>query len=212
MKVESWMDTCMITICKFAATSINIEAHGMTETIDISEPDYPGESIPNLAGGRAWKQSPQEDGEITLEFYPIQLDTASDHCGLFEQFVGGTYTSSEPRTTDFDAFTAGVSRARDVFAIAILWTNDNAGGSEIADAVSATAASTDGVRFVALGCRMISHKSSFTDGILKVTATFKFPAMNYDGDTMMFRWESADQTAIPILFTSGDYDDVDEYT
>ena len=36
----------------------------MTETIDISEPDYPGESIPNIAGGRIWKQSPQEDGAL----------------------------------------------------------------------------------------------------------------------------------------------------
>ncbi len=210
---DAWQDVALVTICKLnqAGTSVNIEANAMTETIDIGEPDYPGEGIPNLAGGRVWKQSPQEDGEITLELYPIQLATTSNNLGLFEQFAGGTYTSAEPRKTD-TSWTAGVDRTRDRFAIAIMWTNDNVGGTEPTTATATTDTASDAARFVALSCRMVSHKASFTDGVLKVTATFKFPAMNPAGTIRCYRWESVDQDPIGILFTDGDYDDEFSYT
>jgi hypothetical protein len=199
----------LITITKFDASSpVAIEAHAMTETIDISEPDYPGEGIPTLAGGRVWKQSPQEDGEVTLEFYPIETSTQTDHVGLFQQWMGGTYDTSDPLLSD-TSWTAGIDRTRDRFRISILWTNDNSGGTEPTDADSATAASTDSLRFAAIGCRITSHKTDFTDGILKVTATLKFPAMNEAGTVKMFRWESGDQTALGAIAA---YDDEDSWT
>ena len=37
----------------------------------------------NVAGGRIWKQSAQEDGEVTLEIYPIELDTASNNTEIY---------------------------------------------------------------------------------------------------------------------------------
>ncbi len=210
---DAWTDTCLITIAKLnqGGTSVNIEANAMTETIDIAEPDYPGEGIPTLAGARVWKQSPQEDGEITVEFYPVQLATTANNLGLFEQYGGGTYTSSEPRQTD-TSWGIGIDRTRDRFAVVIMWTNDNVSGSEPTSATDTTDTASDAARFVALSCRMISHKADFTDGMLKVTATFKFPAMDTTGAIRCYRWESVDQDPIGALFTNGDYDDEFSYT
>ena len=60
-----------------------------------------------------------------------------------------------------------------------------------------------------MGCRLVSHKASYTDGILKVTATFKYPAFNKAGAVKMDRWDSGDQTALAAIST---YDDADSWT
>ena len=276
---QAWEEVAFVTISRFSATPQTIECNAHVETADLPEGDYPGESIPNLAGGRIWKQSPQEDGEFTLEFYPNKLEktltiTAIDgdattitvttgtdahglaagnivtidgttnyngtftvagitdadtftisstshnyaaeaagqvshaNTGLFQHFVGGTHNYAEPLATD-TSWGVGVDRTRDRFRVAIKWTDD----TNTTSANSATSA-TDSVaiRFVAMGCRMISHKASFTDGILKVTATFKYPAMNKIGDTKMYRWESTndgDTSPLPVLVP---YDDEDDWT
>jgi len=198
---EAWEETALVAITKLSGSDIEFAA--ITETIDISEPDYSGESINNLAGGRVWKQTPQEDGEITLEMYPIELDTTSG-VGLFQQFNGGTADTSEPLANDV-AWPASVDRTRDKFRVTVLWTNNPAQTA----ANSVTAASTDSLRFSAMLCRLVSLKTSFTDGIVKSTATFKFPAMNKAGTVKCFRWDSGDQTAIAALSA---YDDEDSWT
>ena len=197
---NAWEEVALVTIQKLAGTAYQFAA--ITETIDIGEPDYPGESIPNLAGGRVWKQAPQEDGEITLEIYPTNLDTASAGNGLFQQFTGGTWDTSQPLATDI-AFDAGVSdadRTRDKFMVAIMWTTDVA---QTSAAGATTTADATALRFYAKECRITSHKSSFTDGILKTTVTFKFPAMNRTGDTKTHAWESTNDgdgaQALPAL-------------
>lgn len=202
---DAWEEVALVSVTKFAASPVAVQCAAITETIDISEPDYPGESIPNLAGGRVWKQSPQEDGELTLEIYPLELATGTNNVGLFQQFVGGTYDASEPLITD-TSWAAGINRERDRFRVTVLWTNDT---TPPTTAEAATAASTDSLRFSAMSCRIISHKTSFTDGVVKTTVTFKFPAMNKAGDTMMFRWESGDQTALGAIAA---YDDEDSWT
>ena len=214
---DAWEETALVTIARFgSSTAIQAKSYfaAITETIDISEPDYPGEGIPTLAGGRVWKQSPQEDGELTLELYPIQASAGnSEHnLGLFQQVVGVSgdtaYDTAEPITTD-TSWAAGISRERSRFAVSVLWTNDT---TPATDAFAATAVSTDSLRFTAISCRIISHKTSYTDGVVKTTVTFKFPAMNKIGDTMMFRWDSAAQTALVALFTNTQYDDEDSWT
>jgi hypothetical protein len=187
---ESWNEVAKVAITKAGGSNYQYDA--ITETIDISEPDYPFETVASIAGGRIGKQSPQEDGEITLELYPTSLSIA-DNGGLFQLFTGST-DASQPLTTVV-AFSAGVSRARDRFRVAILWTND----TTCTDAAGATAGATDSLRFYANECRMISHKAEYTDGILKVTATFKFPAMNQAGTARNYAWESGAQTALVTL-------------
>src|SRR3990167_8071464 len=200
---QAWEEVCLVTISKFAdPTDTTIEAAAMTESVDISQGNYPGESIPNIAGGRVWHQSPEEDGEITIEFYPTDISVASN-TGLFQFFAGGDVSSSDPLATDV-TWGSGVDRTRDRFRVAIMWTDDAA----VTSAESATS-STDSValRFAAMGCKLISHKSSFTDGVLKVSATFKFPAMNVDGDVKMWRWESTNDGDTSIMSALVDYDD-----
>ena len=344
---EAWQETCIVTIQKKGQSGQQFAA--ITETIDLGEGDYPGESVKNVAGGRMWKQSSKEDGEITLELYPISLNyisggaissidgdgteitltTSAAHglsvgdtvrisnttnygttaspvnytvssvtsttivvmksstsaaeetdgtwmgfkgnTGLFQQFKGpslstaissidgdadsvditstahglqvgdvfevsgttnynGPYVvatrtdannfvctdeghnlaeetagfitkisdASEPLATDVTSG-AGIDRSRDRFIVAILWSTDTA----IKSAMDATT-DTDktATRFYAKECRITSHKSAFTDGILKVTATFKYPAYSKDGTTKNDAWESTDDTdtsSLPAL-------------
>ena len=204
---QAWEEVAFVTISKYDATDITLECAAMTESIDIGQGDYPGESIPNLAGGRIWKQSPEEDGEITLEFYPTDasLATGEDNLGLFQAFAGGTWSTTEPITSDI-TWTAGTDRSRDVFRIAICWTDDPACTSAM-DAIDTD--DTVALRFTAMGCRMISHKASFTDGILKVTATFKYPAMNEAGTVKMHRWDSTNDGDTSILVALNDYHEDD---
>ena len=197
---QAWEEVALVTILKLADTAREFAA--ITETIDISEPDYPGESVNTLAGGRIWKQSPQEDGEITLEIYPTNLDTATNGNGLFQHFTGGTWDTSQPLASDiaFPASIFGSDRQRDKFMVAIMWTNDAA---QTSAGSATTTADAVALRFYAKECRLISHKSSFTDGILKTTATFKFPAMNTSGATKTHAWESTNDgdgaQALPAL-------------
>lgn len=217
---DVWSEVCLVTISMFKTSPITLEASALTETVDLPQGDYPGESIPNLAGGRIWKQSPEEDGEITLEIYPVSLtidtDTTPDTIGgIFQFFAGETSTETIDSTTPTNplatavAFTAGVSRVRARYRVAVMWTDDAA----VTSAESATS-STDSValRFAAMGCRLVSHKASFTDGVLKVTATFKYPAMNKAGDTRMWRWESTNDGDTTPMTALPSYDDEDSWT
>ena len=197
---DAWTETALVSIQKLSGSEVQFAA--ITDTVDISEGDWSGEGIPTLAGGRIWKQTPKEDGEITLELYPIELDTTTG-VGLFQHFTGGTWDTSEPEATDV-AFTAA-DRVRDQFRVVVLWTND--GATTTANAT--TSASTDSLRFAAMGCRLTSHKASYTDGQLKITATFKYPAFDKTGTIKMDRWDSGDQTAIVALST---YDDADSWS
>lgn len=202
---QAWEETALITIQKLAGTAY--EFHAIIETADLPEGDYPGESKPTVGGGRIWKQSPKEDGEFTLEFYPIQLDTTAG-AGLFQEFNGGTWDTSVPMSTD-TSWPAGIQRTRDRFMVALMWTDDIA---QTAANDATTTADATALRFYAKECRLVSHKASYTDGILKVTATFKYPAMNKAGDTKMFRWESTndgDTNPLPVLVV---YDDEDSWT
>ena len=153
----AWQEVALITIKPHNAAAFEFMA--VTETVDISEPDYPGEGKVSLAGGRIWMQSPQEDGEVTLELYPIRLDII-DNGGLEQWFNGGTIDAAEPYATDI-AWPDGVQATRGGFLVAILWTND----INAADAI--TQLGTSGgpytaKRFYAKNARITSHKAAFT--------------------------------------------------
>lgn len=194
---QAWMEVAKVAITKLAGTAYLYEA--ITETIDISEPDYPGEGIPSLAGGRMWKQSPQEDGEITLEIYPTNLDTTGS-AGLFQEFAGGTWDVAQPLAGN-TTFVAGIDRTRDRFMVVIMWTDDTTidTAAEVLDPTAATGTNKVALRFYAKECRIVSHKSAYTDGILKTTVTFKFPAMNQAGTTKTHGWDSANDVGTTPL-------------
>jgi len=194
---EAWEETALIAITKLGGTAYLFGA--ITETIDLSEPDYPGESVPNIAGGRIWKQSSQEDGEVTLEIYPLHLDTTAS-AGLFQEFNGGTWDTSQPIAND-TTWSQGIDRTRDRFMVVIMWTDDITinTAAEVLDPTGATGTNKVALRFYAKECRITSHKSSFTDGILKTTVTLKFPAMNTAGTTKTHGWESCNDVGTTAL-------------
>lgn len=190
---QAWEETAKVAIQKLGGTAYLFEA--ITDSLDLPEPDYPGESIPNLAGGRVWKQSPQEDGEFTIEFYPTHLDTTAG-VGLFQEFNGGTWDTDQPSETD-TSWAAGIDRTRDRFMVTVMWTDDVTitTAALVNDPSPSSATDKVALRFYAKECRLVSHKSSFTDGILKVTATFKYPAMNKAGTTKTHGWGSTNEIA-----------------
>ena len=196
-----WSEVALVSLYrKGDSTTGEIEFAAITEDISINEGDYPGESISTSAGGRLWKQGPQEDGEIELTIYPIEM-ASTGGVGMFQYWHGvsgaspAAYDTSEPLTSD-TSWPAGAARIRDSWRVSILWTNDPA----VTSAGGATAASTDGLRFYATDCRIISHKSEWTPGDgLKTTVTFKYPAFNKAGTTRIGIWESGDNTAIATL-------------
>ena len=143
----------------------------------------------------------------------LNTDKTPDLYGGLSQFFtsGQTIditTPSQPVSTNI-TYVGGVDYERERFRIAVMWTDD----TTVTSASGATTTSDKvGLRFAALGCRMISHKSAFTDGILKVTATFKFPAMNKDGTVKMCRWDSTDDGDTTPMTALGTYDDDDSWT
>ena len=181
----AWQEVAIITVKPFDGTAREFMAR--TETIDIGTPDYPGESIVSLAGGRIWKQSPQEDGEFTLELYPVE-EADEDNGGMTQYYVGGTLDSTDPVQTDTTTtLAAGVQFTRKGYLVAVLWTDDVAA----ADAVSVLATDNKVARrFYAKNARVISYKEDFTDKILKATITFKYPPVTKDGLRRNFRWET----------------------
>lgn len=192
---ESWDELFLLSITKKGGSEIQFAAIVDPTSLEFPDESYPWESVPNAAGGRIGKQSPQEDGEISFDIIPIELDTTSG-IGLFQQFVGGTYDTTEPLEVD-TSWAAGVNRVRDLFRISVLFTNDPAA----ATASGATAAATDSLRFYANDCRFVSLKHNFSDGQLKGTATFKAAAFNKAGTTKNWSWQSGDQTALGALAT-----------
>ena len=73
--------------------------------------------------------------------------------------------------------------------VAVAWTQDTglAGAEAAIDGTDQTA-----FRFYCKEARIISHKTSFTDGIVKTTVTFKFPDMDKAGSAKSWAWESTD--------------------
>jgi hypothetical protein len=286
---DAWEEVAIVTIMRCAGTvatdALNFAV--LTDEIEINEPDYPGESIPNAAGGRIWNQKPQEDGEVSLTLYPIGVDinrlratctitiatpgevTCNGHGlsvgeavtftttdtlptgiaagtiyyvisagltanvfrisltaggvaintsgsqngvhtlysvtanGLFQQMSGypaAGYDITQPLAT-MTAFTAGISKVRDTFLVAIMWTDDSA----VCKAIDATSTSSKvATRFSAKLARITSHKASFgPDKPLTIKATFKFPPFDKTGTKRAYKWESTNETsggtALPAL-------------
>ena len=96
---DMWDEVFLMSVEKTGGTEIQMAAIIDPTSLEFPPGDYPSESMPNAAGGRLWSQKPEEDGEITFDIWGIELDTTSG-VGLFQQFIGGTWTTSEPLTSD----------------------------------------------------------------------------------------------------------------
>jgi len=183
---DAWRETALISIA--AKGGSDVEFASATETIDIDSGDKDFDMIANLAGGRIEKWTPEGETVITFEGYFLELDTASN-AGIQQLFhtTRANWDTTEPLEVTS-------SRNRDLFRIAILWTNDATATS----GAGSTAPGTDSLRFIIENARLISAKTAFTDGILKTTFKFKVVPFQKDG-TSNIKWQSADNTALAAL-------------
>jgi hypothetical protein len=194
--ITAWTETAMITIASDypSGTTATMQISAITETIDIDLGDKDIEGIPNLAGGRCVKITPEADTTITFEGYPIgaglSYSSASNAVtGLQQEFFGGTLTTTEPVSLTNTTYANGVPHHK--FTVYVLWTDD----STVTTAKSATAANCAGLRYTFSNCYMVSYKTAFTDGILKSTFKFKCAARSRAGAGNI-KVESTDGNAI----------------
>jgi len=189
LNAGAWSETAFVTITKYAAGGgTDVQYAAITETIDIDMGDKDIEQLPTLIGGRVVKKIPQDITTVTFEGYPVDID-ATGGTGVSVAFHGGTWDTAEPL-----AVVSSINR--DLFRIAILWTDDTAATS----GAGATAATTNAYRIIFAHAYMTSMKPSYTDGILKVTFAFKCPAFNKNG-VALIKEDSGDATALTTLNT-----------
>jgi hypothetical protein len=164
---ETWT-YIKVSIAKSGGSNIDFGAR--IEDIDINEGDRPAKSIPSINGYNALLDEPQEMGEITLRnLKPIHLDTTLAAGGLSQQYIGGTWGTSDPLLTSVTA--ADASLYRDDFRCVFLMTNDTANTGAAAAVTTAKA----GYRFYAVHCRITSLSCSGGAGKpYTETVTLKF--------------------------------------
>ena len=198
VKEGAWSETALITINKYQAsgTPSDINLAALTETIDIDLGDKDIDQIVNLKGGRLVKKTPQAMTTITFEGYPTDIDSA-DGTGISQMFHGGTWDTTEPLEVN-------ASRNRDLFRIALLWTDD----PDATSATGTTSETANAYRIVFAHAYMTSMKPSFTDGILKFTFSFKVPAFNKHGVAQIHEESSDGSASLPALsaYNSTNYD------
>lgn len=187
LKTGAWAETALVSIAKYATGGLaDVEFAALTETIDIDLGDKDVDQVVNLKGGRLVKKTPQDITTITFEGYPVDIDSAAG-TGISQMFEGGTWDTTEPMTVE-------ASTSRDLFRLALMWTDDTAATS----AAGATTGTSNAYRIVFAHAYMTSMKPSFTDGILKFTFSFKCPAFNSKG-VALIREDSGDATPVLIL-------------
>lgn len=183
----AWAETALVTITKYeAGGGTDVEFAALTETIDIDLGDKDIDQIVSVKGGRLVKKTPQDITTITFEGYPVDIDSAGG-TGISQMFEGGTWDTTEPMVAES-------SINRDLFRVAIMWTDDTA----VTSATSATTGTANAYRIVFAHAYMTSMKPSFTDGVLKFTFSFKCPAFNPSGIALI-REDSGDATPVLIL-------------
>ena len=91
----------LLSITKKGGSDINFNA--VIETVDIPGGEKGVDSIPTIRGGRLKKPMPEEDTEITLEGYAIEVGTQSGTTGNgFYDLMGSMTTTSNVGTISAD--------------------------------------------------------------------------------------------------------------
>ncbi|MCK9370469.1 hypothetical protein M0R04_11215 [Candidatus Dojkabacteria bacterium] len=200
---DVWTHRCLIGVCKKSGSAVQFAAR--TEDVDINEGSRGGASVASIDGSRLWVDAPQEAGTITMKMRPVNLDSTSATGGLFQQYRGGTYDTSDPLITAEDSITgtaATTTILRDEFQVAILWTNDpvatTAEGAAPAGSGVAVTATWQGLRFYAKSCRITEHSVSFANKEMVVSVTFKFPVRSSAG-AWNYDWQSCTTSQLNTL-------------
>lgn len=185
--ISAFSEVALITITRLGGSDMQFAAR--IEDIDIDVGDKDIEVIPNLKGGRIVKKVPQAESTIAFTCYQYGLDQSTAPTGFGQLFHGQTtYDTTEPLTVI-------ASRIRDLYRVAILWTED----TSVTSAAAATTAAKVAERFVAANCYLTGYKLSFADQLLKCTATFKVAPFNKEGIGQIREESTETTTALTAL-------------
>jgi hypothetical protein len=183
---DSWTETCYIEITKEGEfAEINNQFSAITDTVDIDWGEKAIDWTATAVGGRIPTFTPETATTVTLELLPVGVAAPN---GLSQIFIGNTTDASQP-------ISSLNSRTRYKCRVVILWTDD----TTITDASSATAATKAGLRFSFLDCYITGLTWSFTDDILKATATFSCPPFNKAGTGKITVEENDGSGVLPSL-------------
>ena len=183
---DTWSEKALVSVSKKAGSEVAYKT--IIETIDIDEGDKNVSQKTNIAGGKLIVKEAQNMTIITLENFPVGIGTtATDNLGFSQLFNAGTWDTSQP-------LNSSASTSRDLFRVAITWTD-----STTATASGAIVTASTGYRYIASNGFLTGLKKSFTDGVLKFTAQFKFPVVNKSGTANITEWDCDTSAQITAL-------------
>lgn len=176
----AWSETALVAIAYYgngSQTNNDIQFATLTETIDIDMGDKDIDQIASIAGGRLVKKVPQDITSITMEVYPMDIDAKGTGTSYVATGVSMLLHDLSTNWDTSEPLQQLATRNRDLFRVALMWTDDTTcttGNGAIASAKNA-------YRMVFAHCYCTSCKTSFTDGVLKATLVFKVTAFNPNG-------------------------------
>ena len=139
----------------------NMDFKAIVETVDVSGGAKDFEGIATIAGGRLKKQNPQEDIEVTLEGYAVEVGSTSTTGNGFYDLMY-TQDTSQPLSVSTD-------HTHSEYQLVVLATDN----TSQTNATSATSSGDDAMRWVFKNGHFTKVDASFTDGVWKFTINFK---------------------------------------
>ena len=164
---DAWQRNAFIEVTD-GTTAVDIQA--LTETIDIDTGERELDKIDLVNLGQIPKHGSMGITTVTFECYSQQAGTASAGAatGVFDIFA------SKPAVDASGELDVDMSNTLTRYRVAILWCDD----STVDEGSDGVAEGSKGKRFVMADCFCTSCKTSFTDGIMKETLTFKGTAFD----------------------------------
>lgn len=172
---DSWSETALVTLNIMDITG-DFHMESMTESIDIDWGEKGFESIANLLGGRIRKFNPEEDTSITIEGYVIDAGFTEGSDATVNgvmNFLQGAVTVTNGVVSSIDS-----SHTRRKVRLSVRWTDQTGVNAE--DALDKD---NYNLRVVFADGYLTKATHSFTDKILKVTLTLKFPPFDKAGNS-----------------------------
>jgi len=191
MVLDTFSETSLLSICRKGGTEASYQV--LIESVETSGGEKGFDSIASIAGGRLKKFNPQEDFEVTIEGYALEVGTDSGTAGLGFYDLLHSQDTSQPLSVSVD-------RVRDEFRLVIMATDNTS-------QTSASAVTTSGdqaMRWTFQNGHFTNVEASFSDKVWKFTVTFKCPPFNKSG-TANVTYESTDGTATKVLPALSEY-------
>jgi len=189
--LDTFSETSLLSITRKDGTDRDFSA--IIESWSVSGGEKGFESIPTISGGRLKKFSPQEDVEVKIEGYALEMGTDTGTTGLGWYDLMHTEDTSLPTSISVD-------RTREEFRI-VLMNTDN---SSQATATAVTVSLDKALKMTFQNGHFTNVETDFGDKVVKFSITFKCPAFNSSGSANV-TYESTDGTADKVLPATASY-------